>query len=170
MKTRWQELRSRHWNNRPASERKVIAAACILLFPVIYYYLLWQPAHQAVSKLHKALPTLQAQATKMQEQASEVDAIRHRPELAALDAQALKSSIEESAVRHQLRASITTLDAQEPNATRITCEVISFATWITWLHELEQEQHIRADSISITALAQAGMVKISATLSNGNSQ
>ena len=168
MKTRWQELRAKHWNSRSAQERLTIALACTLLFPVIYYFLLWQPAHHAVAKLHTSLPTLQAQALKLQDQATEVDMLRHRPVLAALDAQALKSSIEESASRHQLSASISTLNAQEPHAARITCDAISFAAWIVWLRQLEQEQHIRADAISITALPQAGIVKVSATLSNGN--
>src|ERR1019366_226136 len=107
MKTRWLELRSKHWNNRPAQERRVIAVAFLLLLPIMFYYLLWQPAHRAVAKLHNTLPTLQAQAHKMQEQASEVDALRHRPEIAALDAAALKSSIADSALRHQLSSYMT---------------------------------------------------------------
>lgn len=168
MKTRWQELRSKHWNNRPVKEKQIIIWVSALLLPVVFYYLLWQPAHRAVAKLHDTLPVLQAQAAKLQNQATEVEALHHRPQVAALDAQAIKSSIEESATRHQLRASITTLDAQEPNAARIGIDAIGFATWLTWLRELEQEQHIRADAISISALPQAGMVKVSATLTNGN--
>jgi type II secretory pathway component PulM len=42
--------------------------------------------------------------------------------------------------------------------------------WIKWLRELEQEQHVRADAISISVLPEVGMVKISATLSNGFNQ
>jgi general secretion pathway protein M len=170
LKTRWQELRTKYWSNRPAQERRVIAIVSILFLPFVYYFLLWQPAHVAVSKLHSTLPVFQAQATKLQDQAAEIDNLRHRPVLVSLDTQALKSSISESATRHQLSAFITSLEVQEPNAVRITCEAISFAMWIKWLRELEQEQHIRADAISISALSQAGMVKISATLSNGINQ
>ena len=170
MKTRWQELSSKHWNNRPVQERRIIAIASTLLFPIVFYFLLWQPAHHAVAMLHNTLPVLQAQALKLREQSAEVDALRHRPELAALDATALKSSIAESAARHQLRASITSLETQEPNGARITCDAVSFALWINWLRELEQEQHIRAEAISISALPQSGMVKVSATLNNGNNR
>lgn len=167
MKTRWQELRARHWGRRSAQERRMITVASVLLFPVVYYFLLWQPAHHAVAKLNSMLPTLQAQYTKLLAHAAEVDTLRHRPQLAALDTMALKSSIEDAAVRHHLRASITSLEAQEPNGLRITCDAVSFATWLAWLRELQQEQHIRADSVSISALPQTGMVKISATLVNG---
>jgi general secretion pathway protein M len=170
MKTRWQELRSKHWNNRSAQERRMITIASCVLLPIVFYYLLWQPAHQAVGKLHNTVPMLQAQAVKLQEQAAEVEMLHHRPEQAALDAQTLKSTITESATRHQLHAAITSLDSQDPNAARITCDTIPFAVWLAWLRELAQEQHIRADAISISALPQAGMVKVSATLINGNSK
>ncbi len=168
MKTRWKELRSKHWNSRSTQERRTLFIAFTLLLPIVYYFLLWQPAHRAVAKLHTTLPALQAQSLKLKDQAAEIDALRHRPQLAALDATALKSSIEESALRHQLHTSITSLDAQEPNGVRITCNAISFASWLGWLRDLQQEQHIRIGSISVSALPQAGMVKISATLTNGS--
>ncbi|TAJ77824.1 MAG: type II secretion system protein M [Gallionellaceae bacterium] len=170
MKTRWQELRSKHWSGRPAQERRMIVWAAAVLLPVVYYFLLWQPAHRTVAKLHETLPVLQAQAAKLNDEAAEVDALRHRPQLAALDAAALKTSVEESAQRHQLRTAINTLEIQESNGVRVTCDAISFTAWMAWLRDLQQEQHIRADSISISALPQTGMVKISATLSNGNVQ
>lgn len=170
MKTRWQELRTKYWINRPAHERRMITIAVIILLPIVYYYLLWQPAHQTVKKLQFTLPSLQAQLLKMKDQAAEVDMLRHRPVISALDATSLKSSVTDSASRHQLSGSITSLEAQEPNAVHLTCDAISFSAWINWLHELEQEQHIRADAISISPLAQAGMVKISATLTNGSLQ
>jgi len=167
MKTRWLELRSKHWNGRPVQEKRLIFLVGTLLLPVIFYFFLWQPAHSAVSKLHNLLPTMQAQSIKMSNQATEVDSLRHRPVLAALDSVALKSSIIDSAARHQLSAAITSLDAQKSNGVHITCDAISFSALISWLHDLEQEQHIRPDSISISALPQSGMVKISATLTNG---
>lgn len=170
MKTRWQEWRSKHWDSRSAQERRTVTLAAIVLLPIAYYFLLWQPAHHALAKLHGNVPALQAQAAKLHEQAAEVDSLRHRPQLAALDMPALKSSIDESAQRHQLRGSITTLETQEPNGVHIACEAIPFVAWLAWLRDLQQEQHIRADSVSVSALPQSGMVKISATLINSNIQ
>jgi general secretion pathway protein M len=170
MKTRWQEIRAKYWNTRTAQERQLLAFAAVLLLPIIFYFVLWQPAHRSVAKLHDTLPLLQAQSLKLQDQAAEVDELHHRPQLAALDAAALKSTIEESASRHQIRAAITTLDVQEPNGIRVTCDAIPFAQWLTWLRDLQKEQHIRADSISISSLQQTGMVKINATLTSGSTQ
>jgi general secretion pathway protein M len=170
MKTRWQELRAKHWSNRPAQERVLLAWAAVLLTPIIYYYLLWEPAHQGVAKLRIAVPILRAQQIKLNEQAAEVESLNHRPQLTALDATALKISIESSLLRHQLRTAINSMEVQEPNGIRIASDAIPYIAFITWLRELQQEQHIRVDSLSISALPQVGMVKISATLINGGNQ
>jgi type II secretory pathway component PulM len=168
VKTRWQEMQTKYWHSRSAQERQIIAVAAMLLLPLIYYFLLWQPAHHALNNLHKTLPKLQAQSLKIKEQASAIVALRHQAPLVALDASALKASIEASALRLQIRSSLTTLDTQEPNAVRITCDAISFAAWLSLLRDLQQAQQIRASAISISALPQEGMVKLSATLTNGS--
>jgi general secretion pathway protein M len=167
MKARWTEFRQRYWNARPASERRTLTLAALVLAPILAYLLLWQPAHRALAQLQASVPALRAQAEHMRGQAAEVEALRHRPRPALLDAAALKTAVAESADRHQLRDALTTLDAQEPNAVRITLASVSFAQWLGWLRDLEREQHIRADAAVIAALPQTGIVKISATLSNG---
>jgi general secretion pathway protein M len=167
MKTRWQEFLAKYWHSRAFRERQLIAIVATVLLPIVFYFLLWQPAHQAVAKLSLSLPALQAQSRILQENAAEVDALRHRPQLAALDPQAFKLNIEQSALKHQLTISISPMGAQDLNGIRIAGDAISFASWLSWLRELQQEQHIRAESVSITALPQPGMVKMSATLTNG---
>jgi general secretion pathway protein M len=137
---------------------------------VLVYFVLWQPAHNAVQKLHLSVPVMYMEAERLRTQAGEVEMLRHRPKPAMLDALALKAAIEDSALRHNLREAISTLDLQQPNAVRLSFAVVSFEQWLQWLQALQQEQHIRADSVSVAMLPQSGMVKISATLINGGSQ
>lgn len=170
MKARWQALRKRHWDDRAARERRAIIVGALALSPLLVYFLLWQPAHVASAKLRASVPAMRAQAAHLRTQAVETETLRHHPRPAILDADALKKAIEESAVRHQLRDTITSLDAQQPNAVRITLAAVSFAQWLNWLRSLQQEQHIRAESVGIAAMPQAGMVKVNATLTNGGTQ
>lgn len=170
MKARMLALRQLHWNGRPVEERRALALAASVLLPLLVYFLLWQPAHDALAKLRAAVPAMRAQAVRLHSQAAEVEALRHQPKPALFDAAALKLAVEESAVRHQLRDAVSTLDAQEPNAVRITLASVPFAQWLGWLRDLEREQHIRVDAAGIVALPQSGMVKISATLTNGAAQ
>lgn len=170
MKARWLAIRKQYWDSRAARERQTLTLAALVLTPLLAYVVLWQPAHSAVAKLRASVATLRLQAVRLQLQAAEVEMLRHHPQPAVFDALALQSAVEASAVRYQLREALTTLDAQPPNAVRITLASVSFEQWLRWLRALQQEQHIRADSIGIAALPQAGMVKVSATLINGGTQ
>lgn len=168
MKTLLQKLHQQHWDARPQNERRAIMLGALFILPLFAYFLLWQPAHDAIGKLHKNLPKLRIQAEQMRLAAGQVEEMRHRPQLAVMDATAVKNAVEESASRHQLHDALTTIVAQEPNAVRITLNAVSFEKWLAWLRELQESQHIRIDSTSITSLSEPGMVAVSATLTNGN--
>ncbi|MBI5660289.1 MAG: type II secretion system protein M [Nitrosomonadales bacterium] len=170
MKTRWIGLKKRYWDGRAARERHIIALSALLLSPLIAWWLLWQPAHTASLKLRAGIPVLRVQAEQMRAQVAEAAQLHHRPRPATLDAGALKLAIEASAERHHLRGAVTTLDTIEPRSVRITLASVSFEQWLRWLRDLQREQHIRADSLGIAALPQTGMVKVSATLTNGGAQ
>ena len=170
MKALWLTLKQRYWASRTARERQALALATWVLLPLIAYWLLWQPAHTARKKLHATVPIMRVQAERLRDQTTEVARLRHAPHPAVLNASTLKSTIEAAAIAHQLRDAISTLDMQEPNAVRITFAAISFEQWLDWLRELQQEQHIRVESVGVAALPQVGMVKVSATLTNGGAQ
>jgi len=170
VKANWQTFKKRNWDSRPERERKALKLVAWLSAPVLLYFVLWQPAHNAVQKLHVSVPLMYMEAERLRIRAGEVEMLRHRPRPALLDAVALKSTIEDSALRYDLREAISTLDLQQPNAVRISFASVSFEQWLRWLRALQQEQHIRADSVSVAMLPQAGMVKISATLINGGTQ
>jgi general secretion pathway protein M len=170
MKTRWLKFRKSNWDLRSAQERTLLKIFTLALLPLLIYFVLWQPAHNAVAKLHVSVPYVRMAAETLRAQAGEVEMLRHRPKLALLDAAAIKATIEDSVSRNNIREAISTLDVQLPNAVRISFSSVSFDLWLRWLRELQQEQKIRADSVSLVMLPQSGMVKISATLVNGAAQ
>ena len=170
MKARWLAFNNRYWDGRAAQERRAIAIGALILSPVVAYFMLWQPAHVANAKLLASIPAMRTQAAHLRTQAVEAETVRHLPHPAVLDANALKAAIEESAVRHQLRGAISSLDAQPPNVVRMTLDSVSFEQWINWLRSLQQEQHIRVASTGIAPLPQSGLVKINATLINGGAE
>ena len=170
MKTNWLSFKKKYWDIRTQQERNVLQVAAWILAPVVVYFILWQPARTAVQKLHISVPVMYMEAERLRMQADEVELLRHRPKPALLDAVAMKTTIESSAQRHGLREAVTSLDLQEPNAVRISFVSVSFEQWLRWMRALQQEQHIRADSVSVAMLPQPGMVKISATLTNGGAQ
>jgi type II secretory pathway component PulM len=170
MKAYWQAFKKRHWDVRAANERRVIFLGTLVLLPLVAYLALWQPAHVASAKLHASVPAMRTQAAHLRTEVVEAETVRHLPHPAVLDANALKTAVEESAVRHQIRSAIASIDAQPPNAVRITVIAVSFEQWLNWLRSLQQEQHIRVESTGIVPLPQTGMAKINATLTNGGTE
>jgi len=167
MKTRWQEFKKSAWDKRPAQERRILGLAAVVLAPVVFYFLLWQPAHDAVAKLEKALPLMRMQTALLKREAAEVETLRQRAQPALLNSAAMKTAIENSAASFQLRGAIESLESMEPNGVRMALSSVSYANWLGWMRSLQRDQHIRVDTLSVVALPSEGMVKISATLVNG---
>jgi type II secretory pathway component PulM len=165
-----QTFRKRYWDTRASGERRLIMLGAWILLPLAGYFLLWQPAHNAVLRLRASVPVMRMQAVLLRDQAAEVAGLGHYPHPAVLDANALKAVVEASAEQHHLREALTALDAQGDSSVRITLDAVSFEQWLRWLRDLQQEQHVRADSAGVAALAQPGMVRINATLTNGGAQ
>jgi len=167
LKAQWQEFRKTAWDSRAPRERRVMAAGAVVLAPVVGFFLLWQPAHEAVAKLQHSLPLMRMQAAQMQRQAAEVDTLRQRAQPALLNPTAMKSAVESSAVAFGLRNSIESLDGVEPNGVRISFSSVPYGKWLEWTRSLQRDQHFRVDTLSVVALPTEGMVKISVTLVNG---
>jgi len=167
LNTRWQEFRKNAWDQRPARERRILAAGTAVLAPAVFYFLLWQPAHDGIARLEKTLPQMRMQAALMKREAAELDTLRQRAQPAMLSPAAMKAAIENSATAFQLRNSIESLENIEPNGVRITFSSVPYAKWSDWMRSLQQGQHIRVDTLSVVALQSEGMVKIDATLVNG---
>lgn len=160
----------KHWEVLPASERRAVIGGCWVIFPVLFFYLMWQPPHTAVKSLRDSVPKLKIQAERMRVQIAETESLRHHQQPAMLDAAAVKDTAAILLARHGLRDALTSLEAQPPNGARVVFSAVSFQQWVALLRDLQQEQHIRAESISVVALPQNGMVKVNAILVNGSPQ
>jgi general secretion pathway protein M len=167
LKARLLEFKKTSWDSRPVREQRALAAGAAVLAPFIFYFMLWQPAHDGVARLQKSLPLMRLQAELMQRQAAEVDALRQRAQPAMLNPTAMKTALENSAEAYQLRGAIQSLELMEPNGVRIAFSSVSYAKWLEWMRSLQRDHHIRVDTLSVVALQTEGMVKINATLVNG---
>jgi len=167
LRERLRDLKKISWDSRPAHERRILAAGAVVLAPIAFYFLLWQPAHDGLARLEKNLPLMRLQAAQMQHQAAEVDALRQRAQPAVLTPTAMKTVLENSADAVQLRGTIESLEPMEPNGVRIAFASVPYAKWLEWMRGLQRDQHIRVDTLSVVALQTEGMVKINATLVNG---
>lgn len=164
MRSRLVELKRAHWDTLSAAEQKTVRRGAGILLPLMAWGMLWQPAHEALPKLQAALPLLRAQAAQMSMQASEVQTLRQRAQLAVLDSEALRSAVERSAGEAGLSFVVT---PAEQNSVHISAEALAFDQWLQWLHTLQSTQHIRISMAMLSASPVPGKIKVQATLSNG---
>lgn len=167
LKTRWQQFRKTSWDSRSTQDRRALMAAAVVLAPILVYFVLWQPAHAGVARLEEKLPAMRTQAGLMKREVREIEVLQQQAKPTMLNPTEMKTIIENSAEASQLRSAIQSLEGMEPNGVRISFSSVPYALWLNWIRRLQQEQHIRVNTLSVVALQTEGMVKIDATLVNG---
>jgi len=159
MKSRWAAL--------TASEQNMLKLGAVIVLPILFYLILWQPAHTSVAKLQTSVPQMRAQLAQIQAQAVEVQTLRQGAHHAVLEGESLRHIITSTAEAAGWAAPMFVIEQADKQAVRVTAENIAFASWIKFLREIDSAHHIRADSLTITPQPTSGMVKVNATLVNG---
>jgi type II secretory pathway component PulM len=159
MKSRWAAL--------TASEQYMVKWGAVIVLPILFYLLLWQPAHTQVAKLQTSVPQMRAQLVQLQAQAVEVQTLRQGAHPAVLEGDALRHIVTSVAVAAGWEAPMFVIEQTDKHAVRITAESIVFASWVKFLREIDISHHIRADALTLTPSPTTGMVRVSATLTNG---
>ncbi len=159
MKSRWAAL--------TASEQNMVKWGAAFVMPILFYLMLWQPAHTNVAKLQASVPQLRAQLAQIQAQAVEVQTLRQGAHPAVLEGDALRQIVISAAEAAGWGAPAFVVEQADTQAVRVTAENIAFASWVKFLREIDNAHHIRADSLTVTPQPSSGMVKVNATLVNG---
>lgn len=156
-----------HWEALTASEQNWVKWGAAVVLPILFYLLLWQPAHNNVAKLQTSVPQLRAQLAQIQAQAVEVQTLRQRAHPSVLEGEALRRIVTGAAEAAGWAAPLFVIEQADKQAVRVTAENIAFASWLRFLREIESAHHIRADSLTVTPQPSSGKVKVTATLVNG---
>jgi len=162
-------LRTR-WAALSVSEQRMIRLGAAIVLPVLFYLLLWQPAHSGVDRLQQSVPQLRAQLAQMQAQAVEVQTLRHGARPAVLEGDALRRIVQGAVEAAGWGAPTVLVELADKNEIRVNAEGVAFARWVALLRELENTHHIRVSALTISASSAPGMVKVNAVINNGASE
>lgn len=158
---------SARWAAMTASEQNMVKGGAVLVLPVVFYLILWQPAHSHVEKLQRSVPQLRAQLAQIQAQAVEVQTLRQGTQPAVLEGEALRRIVSGAAESAGWTAPAFVIEPTDKQALRITADSIEFARWVRFLRELESVHHLRASSLNVDMLPTPGIVRVNAVLGNG---
>ena len=151
-----EQLRGR-WRTLQPRERIVLSGGGTLALIMLGYALFWAPLQRDLSHLRVAVPKERAQLLQMRAQVREVAALRARAPAAGNNSNLL-STLERSAQEHKLRQYITRMEPDPVNGVRVSLDAVAFSALLQWLADLQRQSGVRADTATIAAQADTGIV------------
>lgn len=149
------------WLSREPRERTIIAVLALLLVAALYLWLL-HSAGQARVPLRTNVISLQAQATRLDQQAVEYGHLRAAP-AATTSPTVLRTLVQARIVDAGLSSALVRIDATDANQVVVVFGAVAFADWLGFIASLKS-QHVRLDTCRIEVLSTPGLVSVTATL------
>jgi general secretion pathway protein M len=157
----------RLWESRAPRERKVIAVLAALLGAAAYVFLV-HSTDRGREQLRASVAMLRTQAALLDQQAAEHQRLRAAPAAPASSTD-LRTLVQARTDAARLSGAMTRIDAPDVDHVNIAFGALAFADWLAWTAALEAQQ-VRVESARVEALAAAGMVSATATLTRARAQ
>lgn len=147
-------------------ERILVLSAGIVLAMLLFYALLWQPAHSGYDRIKRTIAEQRATASWMRESAARVAQLKgtnpatgrglgNRSLLAVTDSTARAGGLAESLKR---------IEPEGSDGVRVWLEGASFDRFVSWLALLGNNHGINPESVSMERADAPGQVNVRLTL------
>lgn len=147
------------WRNLQPRERVIVAAGSIIALVLVCYTLVWMPVQRDLSGLRASVPKARAQLALMHVQARHVARLRTSASSTGSTGNLL-TRLERSALERGLRQNITRMEPDGNNAVRLSLDAVNFNALLSWLTDLRRQSGVRAETATITAQPDAGVVNV----------
>lgn len=147
------------WRGLQPRERVIIAVGSITALILVCYTLVWTPVQRDLARLRVSVPKAQAQLDLMRAQAHQIARLRAGASPTGTTGDLL-TKLERSALARGLRQHITSMEPDGDNAARLSLDAVNFNALLSWLADLQQQSGVRADTATITAQPDAGIVNV----------
>jgi len=155
------------WQSRAPRERVVIAVLAVLAGVASYVWLV-QAADRAHTRLRASVPSLRAQAARLEQQAGDLERLRSAPPAAASKTD-LRTLVQAQAGAAGLSRALVRIDGPDANQVVVVFGAVAFADWLNWVAGLTAQQ-VRLDVCRVEALSTPGLVSVTATLVRNTGQ
>ncbi len=148
------------WHARSPRDRMIIVVLVVVIIGALYVSLLYS-AGRARPQLRSSVLSLRADATRLDQYASEIERLRtiHPPEASQTD---LRTLIQAQAGSAGLASALVRIEAPEPDRVLVVFGAVPFPDWLNWVATLNS-QGIRLDTCRVEALSKPGLVSTTAT-------
>ncbi|MGI5310162.1 type II secretion system protein GspM [Rheinheimera sp. WS51] len=142
------------WSGLQVREQRIVALAGVVITIGLFYWLLWQPLHQAKQNKQQAVAAAQLQLQKLQQAipgllAAGTNDIRSGGSLAQIISNSARSK----------NIAVSRMQPQNEQLA-LVLEELSFEQLLPWLYDLQYQHGVRLISIDLTEADKPGIVKV----------
>lgn len=152
---RWREAARAFWLARSERERMILIAAAIFLVPLLFWFVMIEPALQGRATWQKKLPALRAEEAQLQSLLAKLKTEPAAPAASAkkiparpLSRQLLESTLAAKGIK------ATSLSVDDDQA-RLSLADARFSSLLVWLQEVHGSAQLDVTEASITSRQEA---------------
>lgn len=142
------------WFSLQSREQRILSLAGIVMAIALFYWLLWQPLHQAHAKRQQAVIATQQQLQKLQQA---IPSLRTLGTSSVRSGGSLAQIISNSAREQNIK--VSRMQPQNEQLTLVLDE-LSFQRLLPWLYALQYQYGVQLLSLDLAQAEQPGMVKV----------
>jgi len=140
-----------YWLNLENRERMILAWGAVLVFMILFYALIWQPWHKAISEMEKSIQPLRSSLVWMKQQAELVrsgDGASTLSNFKGAD-QSLLAVIEKTAKTAKVKKAIQQMvPGKNRNEVRVVLEEANFNLWVQWVDVLFKQYNVQIKQVT----------------------
>ncbi len=157
------------WQSRQARERRTLAIGAAIVAAMVYYFLLWQPAHQGIQAKEQRLAQLRNDVAWMEQAGARYQKLADRGDTASSGAgnEALYALADRTAREAGLGDAIQGVTPEQDNRVRVNLSGVGFDAMVQWLATLRRDFQVRTATASVERIAEPGQVNARLVLSRG---
>lgn len=142
------------WTGLQQREQRLVAGAAVVVVVGLFYWLLWQPLHQAKQTQQQKLQTAQRQLSQLQQLI---------PQLKAAGAATARSGGSlAQIISNSARSGGINVSRMQPQNDQLTLvlEDVSFEQLLSWLHALQYQHGIKLVNVDLATADKPGIVRV----------
>lgn len=142
------------WTGLQQREQRLVAGAAVVVVVGLFYWMLWQPLHQARDAQQQKVQSAQRQLNQLQQLL---------PQLKAASATTARSGGSVAQIiSNSARSSGISVSRMQPQNEQLTLvlEDVSFDKLLGWLHALQYQHGVKLINLDVATAETPGIVRV----------
>lgn len=141
------------WSSLQQREQRLVAGAAVVVIIGMFYWMLWQPMHQASEAQQQKVQAAQRQLSQLQQLL---------PQMKSAGPAVSRSGSLPQIISTSARSNAISVSRMQPSNEQLTLVLddVSFDRLLSWLHALQYQHGVKLVSLDIATAEKPGIVRV----------